>query len=402
MGELEEFAEALLAQLSVEINEEKEIAELSLKINEDTEFSVKFDDLETVCKEVFPKMTEKLEQFIGISILPVLRLEFLELKEFKRMKGKKVFSDDESRVYVDELFDAVSDENVQKIADLIKKDTVKFLVYSTYAKSYISKISTTYGDFLDSAIYLNKFILGSYPQIILYKQGPPFESRFESVKSGYNGALKMTILEEQIHSLQQNLHDINKHAVIQVNAINEELAKIILDLDSKIVDDLTEYLKLQPVPDDFPTAKRANLFFMLNPDNFIVNVLGPDVMTFTKVEVDPKISEMIPQLLDIYQRWLNPIQTHHAAFTTMEGMAEFAVQNILRDDLDFQNYLTTFMGTDISSYQVRKSMGKDFTKAIFEKFGKTTFKMLIENPPLTIELKEPQRYLKRMDSNNGV
>ena len=402
MGELEEFAEALLAQLSVEINEEKEIAELSSKINEDVEFSVKFDDLETVCKEVFPKMAEKIEQFIGISILPALRLEFLELKEFKKMKGKKVFSDDESRAYVDELFDAVSDENVQKIADLIKKDTVKFLVYSTYAKAYISKISTTYGDFLDSAIYLNKFILGSYPQIILYKQGPPFESRFESVKSGYNGALKMTILEEQIHSLQQNLHDINKQAVIQVNAINEELAKIILDLDSKIVDDLTEYLKLQPVPDDFPTAKRANLFFMLNPDNFIVNVLGPDVMTFTKVEVDPKISEMIPQLLDIYQRWLKPIQTHHAAFTAMEGMAEFAVQNILKEDPDFQNYLSTFMGTDISSYQVRKSMGKDFTQAIFEKHDKNTFKMLIENPPLTIELKEPQRYLKRMDSNNGV
>jgi len=138
---------------------------------------------------------------------------------------------------------------------------------------------------------------------------------------------------------------------------------------------------------------------MLNPDNFIVNVLGPDVMTFTKVEIDPKISEMIPQLLGIYQRWLKPIQTHHAVFTTMEGMAEFAVQNILKEDPDFQNYLSTFMGTDISSYQVRKSMGKDFTQAIFEKHDKNTFKMLIENPPLTIELKEPQRYLKRMDAN---
>ncbi|KAG0510964.1 MAG: hypothetical protein NPMRD1_410010, partial [Nitrosopumilales archaeon] len=35
MGELEEFAEALLDQLSVEINEETEIAELSDKIKED-------------------------------------------------------------------------------------------------------------------------------------------------------------------------------------------------------------------------------------------------------------------------------------------------------------------------------------------------------------------------------
>jgi len=206
----------------------------------------------------------------------------------------------------------------------------------------------------------------------------------------------MTILEEQIHSIQQNLHDINKQAVIQVNTINEELAKIILDLDISMVDKLTEYLKLPPVADDFPTAKKANLFFMLNPDNFIVNVLGPDVMTFTKVEIDPKISEMVPQLLEIYQRWLKPIQRHHAAFTTMEGMAEFTVQNILKDDKDFASYLNTYMGTDFSSYQVRKSMGKDFTQAVFEKHGKESFKMLIENSPSTIELKDPQRYLKRV------
>jgi len=135
---------------------------------------------------------------------------------------------------------------------------------------------------------------------------------------------------------------------------------------------------------------------MLNPDNFIVNVLGPDVMTFTKVEVDPKISQVVPQLLEIYQRWLKPIQTHHAAFTTMEGMAEFSVQNILKDDQDFQNYLTTFMGTDFSSYQIRKSMGKEFTKMVYDKHGKETFKLLIENPPNTRELKDPQLYLKRI------
>jgi len=119
-------------------------------------------------------------------------------------------------------------------------------------------------------------------------------------------------------------------------------------------------------------------------------------MTFTKVEIDPKISEMIPQLLEIYQRWLKPIQTHHAAFTTMEGMAEFAVQNILKDDVDFQNYLTTFMGTDFSAYQVRKSMGREFTQKIYDIHGKQTFKILIENPPYTKELKEPQLYVKRL------
>jgi len=79
----------------------------------------------------------------------------------------------------------------------------------------------------------------------------------------------------------------------------------------------------------------------------------------------------------------------------MEGMAEFAVQNILKDDTDFQNYLTTFMGTDMSSYQVRKSMGLDFVKAVYEKHGKDSFKMLIENPPNTKELKEPELYLNR-------
>jgi len=396
MGELKEFAEALLDQLSVEINEEKEISELSSKINEDTSFTVKFEELEKVCQEIFPNMAEKLKEFIGIPILPLLKIEYLELKPFKEMKGRKVFATKEARSYVDELFDAVSDENVEKIAELIKKDTAKFLVYSTYAKSYISKISTTYGDFLDTAIYLNKFILASYPQIILYKQGSPFEDRYEVVKSGYKGALKMAILEEQIHSIQQNLQDINMQAVIQVNTINEELAKIILELDDSTAEELTEYLKLQPVPDDFPTAKRANLFFMLNPDNFIVSVLGPDVMTFTKVEVDPKISEMIPKLLDVYQRWLKPIQTHHAAFTIMEGMAEFVVQNILKDDKDFQNYLTSFMGTDFSAYQVRKSIGRDFTQVVYEKHGKESFKMLIEIPPSTVELKDPQRYLKRV------
>ena len=78
-----------------------------------------------------------------------------------------------------------------------------------------------------------------------------------------------------------------------------------------------------------------------------------------EIEIDPKISEIVPELPDIYKRWLLPIQTHHAAFSTMEGMAEFAVQNILQDDNDFKNYLTTFMGTDFSSYKVRKNYQLD-------------------------------------------
>ena len=46
MGEFEEFAEALLDQISVEIDEEKEIAKLSEKIDEDKEFPNQFIGLE--------------------------------------------------------------------------------------------------------------------------------------------------------------------------------------------------------------------------------------------------------------------------------------------------------------------------------------------------------------------
>ena len=396
MGEFEEFAEALLDQIGVEINEEKNIAALSIKINEEPEFYVKFDELEDATRRLFPQMKQKAEEFFGIP-LPNLTLEFPNLEEFKMLKGQKVFSTSEAALFVKELFSAVSKEDAAKIAELMKQDTAKFFVYSTYAKMYISKISTTYGDYLGNVIYLNKFILSSYPKIILYKQGTPYESNFENVNSGYQGALKMTILEEIIHSLQENLSKINKEAATKVNSINEELAKIILDLDNDTATKLAEYLQLPLVPDEFQIAKRATIFFFLNPDHFLVEQLGPDIMTYNKIEIDPKISELIPQILDIYQRWLVPIQKHHAVFSSMEGMAEFAVQNILKDDKDFQNYLTTFVGTDFSSYQVRKSIGKDFTSFIFEKLGKDSFRKIIEEPPNTKELKNPSLYLDRIN-----
>ncbi len=397
MEEFNEFALALLDQLSVEINEEKEIASTSsIATQALVDSKVKFENIKTLADTIFPKMAEKMLEFTGISVSPETKIELLDLVELKKLKGKKVFSTKDSGIFVDELFTAIALEQADKIAEIMKKDTAKFLVYSTYAKSYISKISTTYGDYLDSKIFLNKFVLESYPQIIVYKKGQPYESNFDYVNSGYIGALKMTILEEQIHSIQTNLQEINKQAVMEVNAINEELAKIILALDDTTVNKLSEHLQIPPIPEEFPIARRANLFFVLNPDTFIVQVLGPDVMTFTKVTVDPKISEMIPQLLDIYQRWLRPIQIHHAAFTTMEGMAEFAVQNILKDDKDFQNYLVTFANTDITTYQIRKSMGKDFTEVVFAKLGKDTYRVLIEKPPTTKELKNPESYLQKL------
>ncbi len=395
MSEFDEFAEALMGQLSVEIDEEKVIEEFAKKINEDRNFTVKFDDIEMVSQNLFADLVQRVSEYMGLEVSKELSIEYIKLDEFKRLKGRKVFTKN-ARDFVDKLFDAVAKNDLKEIAELIKEDTAKFLVYSTYVKSYISKISTTYGDYLDSKIYLNRFILDDYPRIILYKQGQPYESNAESVKSGYLGAMKMTILEEIVHSVQDNLHRLNIQAVMNVNAINEELAKIILELDDKTVTSLTEYLQLQLVPDEFQIAKKANLFFMLNPDNFITNVMGPDVMTYTHVEIDPKISEFIPSLEEIYKRWLKPIQEQHAIFTTMEGMAEFVVQQILKDDADFQNYLTTFVGTNYSDYSVKKSTGKEFTQNVFDLYGKDTFLKLIKEPPNTRELKEPQLYLNRI------
>ncbi len=396
LGEYQEFAEALFGQLSVEIDEEKEIIGLVIKARDNIAGKVNFKKLEDIANEIFPILKSKAEEFLDIKIPENIELKFPELEELKRIKGRKVFSDEKSNEFVTELFNAVAKENYNKIAELMQQDTKKYFVYSTYAIQYISKITTTYGDYLDGEIYLNKFILSRYPEIILHKKGEPYESNFENVNSGYMGAVKMTVLEELIHSAQVNLQKINKSAAREVNKINEELAGIILSLDTKIVNELSEYCQLQAVPDNFPYAKKANLFFFLNPDHFLIEQIGPDVMTFTHVEMDPKIGKLIPELLGIYKKWLVPIQQHHAAFTAMEGMAGFAIENILKDDINFQNYLSTFMGTDFSSYQVRKSMGKDFTKIVYEKLGKDTFKKMIDIPPNTRELKDPQLYLKKL------
>lgn len=396
MGEFQEFTEALFGQLSVEIDEEKEIIKLASRAKEDLKGKVEFNNLESIAADVFSTYKNKVEEFLDVKIPENIELKFPELTDLKRLKGEKVFADKESKEFVTELFNAVAKENKTRIAELMQEDTAKYLVYSTYAIQYISKITTTYGDYLDSIIYLNKFILSRYPEIILHKQGEPYDRKFENVNSGYVGAVKMTVVEELIHAAQENLQQVNKNAAIEVNKINEELAGIILSLDSETINKLSEYCQLQAVPDDFPFAKKANLFFFLNPDHFLIEQIGPDVMTFTHVEIDPKIGEAIPQLLEIYKKWLVPIQQHHAAFTAMEGMAAFAIENILKDDKDFQNYLTTFMGTDFSSYQVRKSMGKDFTKIVYEKLGTKTFKKMIEVPPNTKELKDPQLYLKKL------
>ena len=60
MSELDEFAEALMAQLSVEINEEKEIDQLAKKINEDRNFAVEFDSVENISQNIFPDLVKKV------------------------------------------------------------------------------------------------------------------------------------------------------------------------------------------------------------------------------------------------------------------------------------------------------------------------------------------------------
>lgn len=396
MAELDEFAEALLGQLSVELDEEREISSLSRRISEDAAFDARFEPLAGLSERLLPDMRARLEEFTGLEVPGGTGLELTDLANFKILKGRKVATAGaEARRFVDDLFRAVAGEDAGAIASLIDSDLRRYLVYSTYAIQYVSKLTTTYGDYFGSAVHLNEFVLSSYPQIILYKQGPPYAERSGRVAAGYAGAIKMTLLEELAHSQQGPLHAANEAASVQVNTLNEELAGIILGLGESAASTLYDYLQLQTVPDDFPVAKRANLFFMLNPDNFIVNVLGPDVMTYTRIEVDPKISEAVPELLGVYQRWLPHIQAHHAAFTAMEGMAEFAVESVLADDDDFQAYLTTFMGTDMSAYRVRKSMGRDFTRAVYERHGRGAFDRVLGTPPTTRELKDPRLYLDR-------
>ena len=94
MGEYQEFAEALFGQLSVEIDEEKEIIELAVKARDNIAGKVEFRGLEDIANEVFPILKSKVEEFLGISVPENLQLKFPELEELKRIKGKKVFSDD--------------------------------------------------------------------------------------------------------------------------------------------------------------------------------------------------------------------------------------------------------------------------------------------------------------------
>jgi len=396
MTEYNEFAEALIDQLSVEINEEKENSDLASKIDEDSSFDVTFDSLEDQSNKIFPWVKQKINDFTGLTVPEDTKIEFPELLELKKLKGRRIFTTDDAREFVDSLVGAISKEDIGKISSLMKQETVKYLVYSTYVKNYFSKISVTFGDYLDKTIYLNKLFFSILPKIKLYRQGPPYGSSYEAIKSSYNGAIKMTMLEESIHAIQQNLYNSNKEAVVKVNAIYEELARIILDLEDDTLSKIFDYMNLEAIPVEFPIAKRANLFFVLNPENFILGTLPTDQMATKEGQIDTKLSEMIPQLSDIYRRWLKPRQQQYSAMTVIQGMASFTIKNILKDDPDFKNYLSVFKGTDWNTFHAQTNIGTQFTDTIYTNLGKKAFKKLIDEPPNTLELKDSQLYLNRI------
>jgi len=68
MSEFDEFAEALMGQLSVEIDEEKVIAELAKKIKEDRGFTVEFDDIESVSKNLFVDLAQSVYEYMGMEV----------------------------------------------------------------------------------------------------------------------------------------------------------------------------------------------------------------------------------------------------------------------------------------------------------------------------------------------
>ena len=118
ISQLMQFAEALLDQIAVELNEEKEISELASKISEDQDFPKNFTDMEDFTEQNFPIMSEKIHDFTSLNVDSNIVTEFLDLKEFKLLKGKKVYATNQSREFVNELFSAVADEDIKKISTL--------------------------------------------------------------------------------------------------------------------------------------------------------------------------------------------------------------------------------------------------------------------------------------------
>ncbi len=72
-------------------------------------------------------LAQSLNEYMDLEVSKELSIEYLKLDEFKRLKGKKVFTEN-GRIYVDKLFDAVAKNDLKTISELIEEDTTKFLV----------------------------------------------------------------------------------------------------------------------------------------------------------------------------------------------------------------------------------------------------------------------------------
>ena len=87
---------------------------------EDRSFTVEFDDIESVSKNLFVDLAQRVNEIHWVWKFPRSCLfEYLKLDEFKRLKGKKVFTEN-GRMYVDKLFDAVAKNDLKTISELIK------------------------------------------------------------------------------------------------------------------------------------------------------------------------------------------------------------------------------------------------------------------------------------------
>ena len=89
LGEFQEFAEALFGQLSVELDEEKEIIELAVKAKDDIANKVQFKELDEIANSILPGFKNKVEEFLGVKVPENITLKFPDLGELKKIKGNK-------------------------------------------------------------------------------------------------------------------------------------------------------------------------------------------------------------------------------------------------------------------------------------------------------------------------
>ena len=77
MTEFEEFAEALLDQISVETDEEKEIAELTSRINDDSTIPKSFENMEKFAENETSKLIQKVSDFTKLDVPSDIKIELV-------------------------------------------------------------------------------------------------------------------------------------------------------------------------------------------------------------------------------------------------------------------------------------------------------------------------------------